>query len=91
METILPAHWVCMVGILTAALDTSLMRKQEFLVIRDMRILSSIYNICQILWLPANLAKDKCEGKKTNKTSCRHYLLLRHHHSQLWQRSAFPP
>ena len=80
-----------MVRILIAALDTSLRRKQEFLVIRDMRVLSSIYNICQILWLPANLAKDECEGKKTNKMSCCHYLLLRHPHSQLWQRSAFPP
>ena len=56
-----------MVRILIAAVDTILKRKQEFLVIRDMRVLPSIYNICQILWLPANLAKDECEGKKAKK------------------------
>lgn len=65
------------------------MRKQEFLVIRGMNALyspSSQYNICQTLWLPANLAKDRCESKRANKTYFCHYLLLRHHHNQLWQR-----
>lgn len=49
------------------------------------------HNIHHILWLPANLAKDRHEIKTANKTSCCHCLLPGHHPNQLWQGLAPPP